>query len=130
MTAGAAGAIIYNNAPGNFNGTLGTTTNNGTPWITAISVSQVDGLTLLNQVGSRATLVNAPFAWDFLSGTSMAAPHVSGVAALVFGKNPNLTPLQVESILENTAADLGPAGYDPTFGWGLVNAKAALDATP
>ena len=38
--------------------------------------------------------------------------------------------LQVESILENTATDLGPAGYDPTFGWGLVNAAAALNATP
>jgi serine protease len=128
-TAGAVGAIISNNAPGNFNGTLGTTTNNGSPWIPAISVSQADGQTLVTQVGSKATLVNAPFAWDFLSGTSMAAPHVSGVAALVFGKNPNLTPLQVESILESTATDLGPAGYDPTFGWGLVNADAALDAT-
>jgi subtilisin family serine protease len=130
MTAGAVGAIIYNNAPGNFSGTLGTTTNNGTPWIPAVSVSQADGQTLLTQVGSKATLVSAPSSWDFLSGTSMAAPHVSGVAALVFGKNPTLTPLQVESILESTATDLGPAGYDPTFGWGLVNAAAALNATP
>lgn len=129
-TAGAVGAIIYNNAPGNFNGTLGTTTNNGRAWIAAISVSQADGQTLLTQVGTSATLLNAPYLWEFSSGTSMAAPHVSGVAALVFGKNPNLTPSQVESILENTAADLGPAGYDPTFGWGLVNAAAALNATP
>jgi serine protease len=128
-TAGAVGAIIYSNAPGNFNGTLGTTTNNGSPWIPAVSVSQADGQTLLSQVGSKATLVNAPYAWEFLSGTSMAAPHVSGVAALVFGKNPSLTPLQVESILERTATDLGPAGYDPTFGWGLVNAVDALNAT-
>jgi hypothetical protein len=52
------------------------------------------------------------------------------VAALVFGKNPNLTTSQVEFILESTATDLGPAGYDPTFGWGLVNATAALNATP
>jgi serine protease len=92
-------------------------------------VSLADGQTLLTQVGTKATLVSAPSSWDFLSGTSMAAPHVSGVAALVFGKNPTLTPLQVESILESTATDLGPAGYDPTFGWGLVNAKDALDAT-
>jgi serine protease len=129
-TAGAVGAIIYNNAPGNFHGTLGTITNNGKPWIPAVSVSQADGQTLLPQVGSSATLVNAASSWDFFNGTSMAAPHVSGVAALVFGKNPSLTPLQVESILENTATDLGPAGYDPTFGWGLVNAAAALNATP
>ena len=129
-TAGAVGAIIYNNAPGNFHGTLGTATNNGRPWIPGVSVSQADGQTLLTQVGSSATLVNAASSWDFFNGTSMAAPHVSGVAALVFGKNPSLTPLQVESILESTATDLGPAGYDPTFGWGLVNAAAALNATP
>jgi serine protease len=128
MTAGAVGAIIYNNAPGNFNGTLGATTNNGTPWIPAVSVSQADGQTLLTQVGSKATLLNAPYAWDFLSGTSMAAPHVSGVAALLFGQRPGLTPLQVVSILESTATDLGPVGYDPTFGWGLVHATAALNA--
>jgi serine protease len=129
-TAGAVGAIIYNNAPGNFHGTLGTATNNGKAWIPAVSVSQADGQTLLQQVGSSATLVNAASSWDFFNGTSMAAPHVSGVAALVFGKNPSLTPLQVESILESTATDLGPAGYDPTFGWGLVNAIGALNATP
>jgi serine protease len=130
MTAGAVGAIIYNNVPDNFHGTLGTATNNGTPWIPAVSVSQADGQMLLTQVGSNATLVNAASSWDFFNGTSMAAPHVSGVAALVFGKNPTLTPFEVESILESTATDLGPLGYDPTFGWGLVNATEALGATP
>ena len=129
-TAGAVGAIIYNNAPGNFHGTLGTATNNGKAWIPAVSVSQADGQTLLSQLPTSATLVNAASSWDFFNGTSMAAPHVSGVAALVFGKNPTLTPFQVESILESTATDLPPAGYDPTFGWGLVNADAALKATP
>jgi subtilisin family serine protease len=127
-TAGAVGAIIYNNVPGNFHGTLGTPTNNGKAWIPAVSVSQADGQTLLTQVGSSATLVNAASSWDFFNGTSMAAPHVSGVAALLFGQRPGLTPLQVESILESTATDLGPAGYDPTFGWGLVNATDALNA--
>jgi subtilisin family serine protease len=129
-TAGAVGAIIYNNAPGNFHGTLGTPTNNGKAWIPAVSVSQADGQTLFTQVGSSATLVNAVSSWDIFNGTSMAAPHVSGVAAMVFGKNPNLTPTQVESILENSALDLGPAGYDPTFGFGLVQAVDALNATP
>ncbi len=69
-------------------------------------------------------------AWNFLSGTSMATPHVSGVAALVFGKNPKLTPDQVETILERTATNLGVPNYDTTYGWGLVNAQAALAATP
>ena len=69
-------------------------------------------------------------AWNFLSGTSMATPHVSGVAALVYGKDPNLTPDEVEAILERTAADLGVPNHDTTYGWGLVNAQAALAATP
>jgi subtilisin family serine protease len=129
-TAGAVGAIIYNNVAGNFHGTLGTPTNNGKAWIPAVSVSQADGQTLVTQLGTSATLVNAVSSWDVFNGTSMAAPHVSGAAALVFGKNPTLTTTQVESILESTATDLGPAGYDPTFGFGLVNAAAALNATP
>jgi serine protease len=130
MSAGAVGAIIYNNAPGNFHGTLGTPTNNGKAWIPAVSVSQADGATLVTQLGTTATLVNAVSSWDVFNGTSMAAPHVSGVAAMVFGKNPSLTPTQVESILENNATDLGPAGYDSTYGFGLVNAIRALNATP
>jgi serine protease len=69
-------------------------------------------------------------AWNYDSGTSMATPHVSGVAALIFGKDPSATPDDVETILERTATDLGVPGYDTAFGWGLVNAKAALDATP
>jgi subtilisin family serine protease len=60
----------------------------------------------------------------------MATPHVSGVAALIYGKNGNLTPTQVETLMERTATDLGVPNYDTKFGWGLVNAQAALAATP
>ena len=131
MAAGATGAVIYNNVAGNFNGTLGSaTTSGGDPWIPAVSVSDTDGAALKTQVGSSTTLVNAPSSWDTYSGTSMATPHVAGVAALVLGKNPALSPTQVESILESTATDLGRSGYDSTFGYGLVNATAALAATP
>jgi thermitase len=62
----------------------------------------------------------------FLSGTSMAAPHVSGVAALVRGLNQGLTPAQVRAQIEQTATRLSPSGFDPQFGWGLVNAAAAV----
>src|SRR4029450_2089205 len=96
------GAIIYNNAPGNFHGTLGTATNNGKAWIPAVSVSQAAGSMRLNQVGSSATLVNAASSWDFFNGTSMAAPHVSGVAARGVGKEPGLTPPHVASTLAST----------------------------
>ncbi|MDQ0215917.1 subtilisin family serine protease [Oikeobacillus pervagus] len=61
-----------------------------------------------------------------LSGTSMASPVVAGVAALLKSKHPDLTPYQVETILERTATDLGDKGYDLTYANGLVNPVAAL----
>jgi len=68
------------------------------------------------------------FAYWFFQGTSMATPHISGVAALLLAKDESLTPTQIRTALESTADDLGTAGRDDTFGWGLVNAKAALDS--
>jgi subtilisin family serine protease len=131
MTAGAAAAIVYNNAAGLPNGTLGTLDDKGKPWIPAIGISQADGQALAGPSGpATATMFNIGMPWSFDSGTSMATPHVSGVAALIFGKNPKLTPDQVETIMERTTTDLGVPNYDTTFGWGLVNAQAALAATP
>ncbi len=68
-------------------------------------------------------------------GTSMAAPHVSGVAALIKSKFPNLTATQIRDDLRCSADDLGTAGPDQYFGNGLVRADAALtdidhDGTP
>lgn len=60
-----------------------------------------------------------------LSGTSMAAPHVSGVIALMLQVNPDLTPFEVKQILIATAQDLGTKGLDPETGYGFVNAIAA-----
>jgi subtilisin family serine protease len=133
QAAGATAAIVYNNAangPGNFNGTLGTTTNGGTAWIPAVSLSQTDGEALAAASPATATVFNIAMAWNLDSGTSMATPHVAGVAALVFGKNPSLKPHDVEAILEKSATDLGVPNYDTTYGYGLVNAQAALAATP
>jgi serine protease len=58
-------------------------------------------------------------------GTSMAAPHVAGVAAMLMQQGVT-DPAVIEQILENTAVDLGAAGRDNTFGFGLVDARAAL----
>ncbi|MFM9864853.1 MAG: S8 family serine peptidase [Micropepsaceae bacterium] len=60
------------------------------------------------------------------SGTSMATPYVSGVAARVLSAAPYLTPKQVVSILLSTATDLGATGTDSVYGRGLVNLTAAL----
>lgn len=62
------------------------------------------------------------------SGTSMAAPHVSAVAALVLSLRPNLRPDAVATILFQTADDLGAPGRDPYYGYGLVNAYRAVRA--
>jgi subtilisin family serine protease len=66
--------------------------------------------------------------YDVVSGTSFSAPHVAGVAALVIGAAPGLSGLDVRRILDRTATDLGPAGYDRFYGFGLVNAEAAVGA--
>jgi subtilisin family serine protease len=61
-----------------------------------------------------------------ISGTSMATPHVSGLAALIMMYDPCLTPAEVRQHIIDTVDDLGPAGFDDHFGWGRVNAYNAL----
>lgn len=60
------------------------------------------------------------------SGTSAACPQVSAVAALMLSVNPTLTGAQVLSILQTTAVDMGPAGFDEAYGFGRLNACQAL----
>lgn len=61
------------------------------------------------------------------SGTSMATPEVTGVAALLFVHDPTLTASEVRGLLAASSIDLGTAGRDVTYGYGLVNARRALD---
>jgi subtilisin family serine protease len=61
-------------------------------------------------------------------GTSAAAPHAAGVAALVLSAEPSLTPAQVKSALTNAAVDLGAVGADNTFGAGRIDAFAAVQS--
>ncbi|OFQ26433.1 hypothetical protein HMPREF2955_05035 [Prevotella sp. HMSC073D09] len=62
---------------------------------------------------------------DF-NGTSAACPQVAGVAALILSVKPDLSWTEVAHVLQKTARDLGPKGFDNTFGYGLVNAGAAV----
>ena len=66
--------------------------------------------------------------WRAASGTSFASPIAAGVAALVMAAQPSLTASQVEDLLYKSAADLGTSGRDIDFGYGRVDAAAAVAA--
>lgn len=69
------------------------------------------------------------FAYHFWQGTSMAAPHVSGLAALLISHG--ITGVDnVKDAIYTTARDLGTSGYDKVYGWGMIDPVAALDYTP
>jgi len=74
---------------------------------------------------------SGPADYYVMQGTSMACPIAAGVAALILDKNPGWTPAQVKTALESTATDKGDAGWDTIYGYGLIDALAALgDITP
>jgi serine protease len=126
MAQGAAAVIIANNdaaAPddaGSF--TLGAA---GT-WVPSVSVSYNAGVALKASFGAVAEVTVASMDYDVWNGTSMATPHAAAVGALVWGAKPSLTNVQMRALLGNTAQDLGVAGWDSGFGYGLIQAKAAL----
>lgn len=64
--------------------------------------------------------------YGYRTGTSMAAPHVSGVAALLLAQDPSRSNAQLWNIIESTADDLGAAGWDAYYGYGRVNAYRAV----
>ncbi len=125
---GAVAAVVYNNVPGGFSGTLG-----GSSSIPALSASQEDGQFLVaNRLGVVAE-VSSVFTqpgsgYEAWNGTSMASPHVAGVAALLWSAHPDKSNQEIRDVMAATAEDLGAPGYDTSFGWGLVQAKAALEA--
>lgn len=83
----------------------------------------------------RASGNAVSFTYSFLTGTSMASPHVAGVLALMKSVNPNLTPADIDAMLAAglLSDDLGPPGRDNQFGHGIINAQravlAAIEAT-
>ncbi len=122
--SGGIGAVIYNNAAGSFGGTLGTT---NTTTIPAVTASDTDGAAMLGQIGQSASISIGAGDYGKMSGTSMASPHVAGVAALVWSHHPSCSNQEVRDALAVTATDLGAAGRDVKFGHGLVQTKDAID---
>src|SRR5574341_148373 len=63
-------------------------------------------------------------------GTSFSAPHVAGAVAILRQVNPNATADEIKRALMVSATDLGTAGQDNFYGWGLINVKKAIDSLP
>ncbi|MFA0809804.1 S8 family serine peptidase [Microbulbifer epialgicus] len=121
---GGIAAVIYNNEAGLLSSaTLGETVTN----IPSVGISDSDGSALLDQLGTNATLANNASDYEYFDGTSMATPHVAGVAALVWSHFPNCSNTEIRAALTATAEDLGVSGRDNAYGYGLVRAKAAYD---
>ena len=124
--AGCAAVIIYNNVAGPLGATMGTAID-----FTVVTLDQAEGEKLLARVsaGTTEALVKVVATdYDRFAGTSMACPHVAGLAALILSGNPALTNAQVREVIKTSATDLGDAGWDAKYGWGFINAQKALTA--
>lgn len=151
----------FNNTPNNYFEPRKLPASYPDPWVISVGASGTDGERLIGGVntgnvnegwfspqgknidiiapGTKALVVttksdSVPDSYTRFNGTSAAAPHASGVAALLLSKynkncySPqNLDPADVEYILQESAKDVDSLDYDINTGWGLLDAKAALD---
>lgn len=129
QTSLLGGVVKY---PGRVDGviTVGAIQNNGQQWIysgvgPSMDLVAPSGGYCCTLGNVRTTGLSNSYITDF-GGTSAACPQVSGVAALMLSVNPNLTETQVRTILQQTAVDMGAIGFDNTFGYGRLNACAAV----
>ena len=106
------------------------------PYILTVSATnQTDGLATFTTTGNYVDLAapgvsilttDRDGSYKSVSGTSFSAPMTAGVAAMVLSVNPGLSGMQVQSIIKQAADDLGPAGWDPGYGCGRLNAARAV----
>ncbi len=85
------------------------------------------GQSILQQTFNPNTRIVSDFGYWYFSGTSMASPHVAGVAALLFSLGVT-EPAEIKQVLYETAEDHSTAGWDNQYGWGIVDAYAAVSS--
>ena len=119
--SGGVGAIVVNNEPGMiYMDITGVTTS-----IPAVGAAQEDRATLTG--ASSITIDSTAGDYAVFSGTSMATPTVAGAAALLWSNHPACTGEEIRAALKASAHDIGDAGRDFHFGYGIAKAKDASD---
>lgn len=97
------------------------------------AVDSSDQKASFSNVGSSVDIVApgvdvtscVPGGYASMSGTSMAAPHVSAIAAMYLLQDPSLTPASVEQMIKSNVRDLGPVGWDNNYGYGIPDLSNA-----
>ena len=127
INAGATGVIIFNNAPGLMQGTVSADGSEVAVPVVLIeqAVGQNAKAVLAGGQSVRASIAVVKTDYASFQGTSMATPHVAGVAALVRAANKKLTPAEVRALLTSTATSMTPNDQNQ-LGSGVVNAEAAV----
>lgn len=103
----------------------------GTDIASTIVDGRIDGNVLRddkgNVIGLDITGQQPEYGYGYMTGTSMAAPHVTGALALLMERFPYLDNPQIRDVLLTTATDLGAKGVDEIYGWGLIDLKRAIE---
>lgn len=94
-------------------------------WPVAVTLANADGERLIANAGATITVAHLVDDYGVKSGTSMAAPHATGAAALAWSIAPKATAADVMWALRVSAADIGPPGPDTTYGFGVIDALGA-----
>ena len=107
------------------------------PELDVVSVSSnnsINSVTVMDRMGNNGYNPAQGSNWAdvnytrWFGGTSVSSATASGVAALVLSVNPGLHEAAVRNILQGTTVDVGPAGFDPASGFGIINADLAVQA--
>lgn len=120
QASGGIAAVIINNVAGMLYGTLGADTTTGIP---AVGATLEDRSAILAATSVGVEISSSDY--GFMSGTSMATPAVSGLAALLWSNHPECSGNDIREALKATAFDAGATGRDDYFGYGIVKVADA-----